>query len=141
MAVCVGLPLTTNAPLIAAAAFAAASPKNVGVLIDALAIAHRKYARRRSALCDDHHKAGARYRKQSQGLIPSHLGEPDRRQSSRNRTDDCDTSLSEVECEARCNRSDYRDQRKWQSRSNAIADQDAACHQRGQRQRREIDPR
>src|SRR5215472_9488971 len=35
----------------------------------------------------------------------------------------------------------YREQRKRQSRGNAIADQDAACHQRGQRQRREIDPR
>ena len=57
IAVCVGLPLTTNVPLTAAAAFAAAQPEDVRVLVDALAITQRECARCRGALRDYHHEA------------------------------------------------------------------------------------
>src|ERR1700746_1654161 len=59
MAVCVGLALTTNAPLTAAAAFRHREPQNIRVLVDPLAVLQREYARRRGALGDDHHEAGA----------------------------------------------------------------------------------
>ena len=74
IAVCVGLPFTTNVPLSAAAALAADRPDDIRVFVERFAMARRVGARRRRALGDDHQKARSRHRKQRQSFTPAHNG-------------------------------------------------------------------
>ena len=46
-------------------------PEDVRILVDALVMAHREYARGRGALRDDHHEARGRNRQQRQGFVSS----------------------------------------------------------------------
>ena len=116
-------------------------PEDVGVLVDALAIAQREHARGRGALRDDHHEARGGDRDEREGFTDGHGRKRDRRQPAGDRSDDGNAVFGEVERGAGGDRSHHREQRNRQARGEAMADEDASRHQRGQRRGRDIEPR
>ena len=112
--------------------------QHVGIDVDALSVAQRECSRCRRALCNYHHKARASHRQQHQNFAPADPGQPNGRQSARDRTDDRDAQFSQVQRMACRDRHHHRKQRQGPARREAIAKQNGDRHQTRERERQKV---
>ena len=108
--------------------------QDVRVRIHGFLVAQAESPRGRGALGNDHHDARGRDGKQRENIARGHVRQAEHRESVRHGADDRDALVGEVELPTRGDRPDDRNQRERHPGRKTVSKQDAACHERRQRQ-------